>query len=357
MSHVVFFDDTAVAGGHQISAVTATRLLQRDHRVTFIVSAANARLAQLLRDAGVAVATVAPPRRLHAVRAMVATGEVRRLLRELRPDVVVAVQGNILLATRGIQAARREGIRAISFIPMALGVSRGARDRVWAAIGRYYYARPDAFITTSRTAAAALRRSGVRAPVHLAYYGPDLAALRDAPRQKTAAYTIAIIGRVVFSHKGHDVLLRALPRLPDVRLLVVGDGPDDARLDALARELGVAERIERVAWTSDMAPVYAAADLVALPSRFEGLPLVMLEAMYYRLPIVASAVDGMLEVLPAEWLFRSEDVEGLVRTIERLRASDASEAIERNHRRIVEEMNAERFAEAFARALAPSHRG
>jgi glycosyltransferase involved in cell wall biosynthesis len=349
--HVVFFDDTAVVGGHQISAVTAARLLQRTHRVTFVVSTANERLAELLREAGVAVVTIAPPPRLHAVRAIFGTGEVRRVLRELRPDVVVAVQGNILLATRGIQAARREGLRAVSFIPMALGSPRSARDRVWAAIGRYYYRRPDAFITTSKSAAEALRRSGVRSPIHLAYYGPDLASLRPVARVESSTYTIAIIGRVVFSHKGHDVLLRALPRLPDVRLLVVGDGPDDARLDTLARELGVTDRIERVAWTNDMAPVYAAANLIALPSRFEGLPLVMLEAMYARLPIVASAVDGMLEVLPPDWLFPAEDVEALVRTIARLRANDLSEAIERNYRLIVEQMNAERFGEAFARGL------
>lgn len=347
--HVVFFDDTAVVGGHQLSAVTAARLLQKTHRVTFI--AASDRLAALLREAGVPVVPVAPPPRLHAVRAMIGGGgEVRRLLRELHPGVVVAVQGNILLATRGIQAARRERIRAVSFIPMALGEAVTARDRLWAAVGRYWYGRPDAFITTSRTAAAALRRSGVRAPVHLAYYGPDLSALPPVARTPHP-YTIAIIGRVVFSHKGHDVLLRALPLIPEARLLVVGDGPDDARLDALARELNVAARIERLPWTDDVAAVYARADLIALPSRFEGLPLVMLEAMYYRLPIAASAVDGMLEVLPPDWLFPAGDAEALARTVQHLRTADVGAAVERNYRRIVEEMNAARFAEAFVAGL------
>lgn len=362
--HVVFFDDTAVVGGHQISAVAAARLLARDMRVTFIVSESNGRLTELLEEAGVPIARVAAPPRLHAIKAIVhggGVGEVRRLLRELQATVVVAVQGNILLSTRAIQAARRERIRVISFIPMAMGRAVTPRDRVWAAVARFYYARADAFITTSKNAMRALQGSGVRAPIHLAYYGPDLSAMPHIDRRAARAplnlrddeFTIAMIGRVVFSHKGHDVMLRALARdeLGDARLLVAGDGPDDARFDALARELGVAARVTRVAWSSDIARVYAAADLIALPSRFEGLPLVMLEAMACERPIAASAVDGMLEVLPPDWLFPAEDVDEFVRTIEHLRHDDVRDAIAHNRRLIEEEMNVEAFAGAFARAL------
>ena len=48
-----------------------------------------------------------------------------------------------------------------------------------------------------------------------------------------------------------------------------------------------------------------------IPSRYEGFPLVMLEAMYFRLPVIASAVDGMADLLPPHWLFPSGDVSAL----------------------------------------------
>jgi glycosyltransferase involved in cell wall biosynthesis len=90
---------------------------------------------------------------------------------------------------------------------------------------------------------------------------------------------VVCVGRLC-RQKGQDSLIRALAMLPDrtVRLVLVGDGPDAPQLRDLAHSLGLDDRIEFVGAT-DPRPYYRAADVVVLPSRWEGQSLVLLEAM------------------------------------------------------------------------------
>jgi glycosyltransferase involved in cell wall biosynthesis len=85
-----------------------------------------------------------------------------------------------------------------------------------------------------------------------------------------------------------------------VRLVVVGDGPERASLERLARELGLDQQIVFAGQSGDVAPFYAAADAFALPSHSEGSPYVLLEAMAAGLPVVATAVGGVPEILSDE---------------------------------------------------------
>ena len=120
--------------------------------------------------------------------------------------------------------------------------------------------------------------------------------------------------------KGIDLLLRALSsptlRGTDFRLVIVGDGPERGALMRLAASLNLEERTEWIGETSDVHRYFAEADLFVLPSRYEGLPNVVLEAMSWSLPVVATDVGGTSElVLPAEtgWLAEPESPESLAR--------------------------------------------
>jgi len=97
--------------------------------------------------------------------------------------------------------------------------------------------------------------------------------------------------------KGLDVLLRALPSVPGVDVEIVGDGPERAALEALARELDVAERVHFAGWSDGAREWLGRWDAFVLPSRFEGLPLAVLDAMLAELPVVATDVGSTGEAV------------------------------------------------------------
>ncbi len=121
--------------------------------------------------------------------------------------------------------------------------------------------------------------------------------------------------------KGFDVLLRALPALPDVTALLVGDGRERQPLVALADELGVSERVLVTGWVSNSRSYLPALDVFVLPSRFEAFPLAIVEAMLAGLPVVATDVGSVSEaVIDGETglLVPPEDPDALARALRRL---------------------------------------
>jgi glycosyltransferase involved in cell wall biosynthesis len=130
---------------------------------------------------------------------------------------------------------------------------------------------------------------------------------------------VGIAGRVSFKQKGHDVLLDAISRLNragvKVSLVVAGDGAGSERLRVQAGELGLADRVHLAGYLSNPAVLYCAVDALAIPSRFEGCPLVALEALQLSIPGVASRVDGLGDVWPPEWLVEPGDASALARAL------------------------------------------
>ena len=113
---------------------------------------------------------------------------------------------------------------------------------------------------------------------------------------------VGVVGRLRHE-KGQDVLLGAMSevigQVPEARLLVVGDGPDRDGLRAQSKRLGIADK---VIWAGAQTPeqvygTYGAMDVLAVPSRFEGFGLVAVEGMAAGLPVVASDVEGLREIL------------------------------------------------------------
>jgi glycosyltransferase involved in cell wall biosynthesis len=114
------------------------------------------------------------------------------------------------------------------------------------------------------------------------------------------AFVIASVGRL-HPQKGHEFLLAAIARLcqrlPDVLCLIAGDGADREKLMGLSLQLNVENSCRFLGWVSDMRDVYAAADVTVQTSLYEGMPNVVLEAMAMGCPVVATAVEGSVELV------------------------------------------------------------
>ncbi len=140
----------------------------------------------------------------------------------------------------------------------------------------------------------------------------DLAGMRHAAREvlgyRSGAFVVGAIARLD-PRKGLDVLLEAasaaLPRLPGLEVLIVGDGAERSRLVALSHERGLHTRVRFAGEHSDVRPYLAAFDLFAAPSRSEGLGIALVEALAAGVPVAGSRVGGIPEVLAqgeAGWL-------------------------------------------------------
>jgi glycosyltransferase involved in cell wall biosynthesis len=124
--------------------------------------------------------------------------------------------------------------------------------------------------------------------------------VRHAPRSRHngASPTLVSVGRFK-APKDFLTLARAIAALPPGTLhtLVVGDGPEREAIEAELNRLGLGEAVELLGERDDVQQLLAAADIFALATRSEGLPLSILEAMAAGLPVVASAVGGVPELV------------------------------------------------------------
>jgi glycosyltransferase involved in cell wall biosynthesis len=125
-------------------------------------------------------------------------------------------------------------------------------------------------------------------------------AAGEAPPPPPAAPRLVTVGRLI-PIKGHDVLLRAFAdarrEVPALELEVVGDGPLREQLQALARDLAVAQAVEFSGRVAPAAPAYERAAVVVVPSLGEGFGMVALEAAERGRAVVASAVGGLPEIV------------------------------------------------------------
>ena len=134
--------------------------------------------------------------------------------------------------------------------------------------------------------------------------GVDLSMFRPVDRDSARGHfglqgpTILTVGNRVLL-KGHDLIIRALSELPEVTLLIAGEGPNRTALEQLAQDLRVNERVRFLGVIDHerMCEIYSATDVLVLASEHEGWPNVLLEAMACGTPAIASSVGGIPEVI------------------------------------------------------------
>jgi glycosyltransferase involved in cell wall biosynthesis len=293
-------------------------------------------LPRFERMAGVRVHRVGVARARGAAGSLAfVAGGVRAVLRLARQVDVLHAHQLLSPATVGLVAARAAGLPLI-VNPHACGaigdvgvLSRSAlgRGRLLAVVRR-----ADAFVAVSRAIRDELIGAGappdrvwsIGNGVDTDRFAPAAAGERAAIRRALGLPDgpLAVYAGRLAPEKGVDVLIEAWPavvvRAPSARLVVIGAGPDEPRVRELVRERRVAGSVALLGGVPDAAPYLRAADAAVLPSRTEGLPVALLEAMSCALPVVATRVGGSAEVLadPATgWLVPAEDPPALAEAL------------------------------------------
>lgn len=233
-----------------------------------------------------------------------AAGQLRRLLMSVRPEIVQTFlfHANVL----GAMAARR------AKVPRVLAGIRVADPRRWRAwVERWACREIERIVCVSEGAARHCRELGYPAgKLAVIPNGVDFDRFAGAAPIELAELgiragrkAIVFIGRLD-KQKGLSDLLSICPRLvealPDHDLVIVGEGPERAALVRQAARLGIASRVHLTGWRADVPAILAAADLLVLPSRWEGMPNVVLEAMAAGKPVVATRTAGIEEALGAQ---------------------------------------------------------
>lgn len=304
MARVLFVSTSTTVGGAEKTVYTLATLLDpKRHQVAGVVSVKpEGDYARKLKLQGVPIESLdltGTPRPADASR-------LAEIIERLRPDIVHAVM------FKAIQLCRLAKPK-VSF-PFKLVSSPRVHYRTRSAftllIDRVLKGRDDLLIAECGASRDFLVRKLGYAPAKVVVIrnGVELAGwpVSKVDRQKrrlelrlnAGEILVGAVGRLD-KQKGFAVLIEAMARLKktDLRCVILGEGPERPRLEALIRKHELEKQVWLYGERSDIATWLSAFDIGCLPSLWEGLPNTLLEQMALGLPVVASGVDGVPEVV------------------------------------------------------------
>jgi L-malate glycosyltransferase len=292
-------------GGVEQRRLILARELDRERYEQLIIAReASGWLAGALREHGVHVVVVGGVHSLLDGRALWRSIAVAR---DFRPDIVHGAVFEGISAA--VAAGRLSGARVV-VEETSHATNRSARGH---ALFRAFAAGADACVAVSPAVGEYLYEvtNVPRSKITVITNGvtaPRVPSREDALRIRTAlglthdAFVVGTVGRIDDDdHKRYSDLVRAVEltktSLPELRLLVVGEGRQRQELEQLAQQLGVADRVCFTGARSDVGSMYAVMDVFSLVSDREAFGLVLPEAMMCSLPVVATAVGGMKDIV------------------------------------------------------------
>jgi glycosyltransferase involved in cell wall biosynthesis len=259
-------------------------------------------LAERATARGVPVRLIGPlPLGLEGARGVPA---LARLLRRERPDVFHAHMSSPVACKWALTAAVAARVPAVLGTVQVGGYEPPDRAAYWQL--RALSRGVDRYLAVSHGIANELvdRLSWPREKIDVVYNAVDLArAAVEAPpalREELGGgegRPLVLTPARLDAQKGHRVLFEAIPQVPDAVFLLAGEGPEREPLEALAAQLGIADRVRFLGRREDVPQLLAACDVFALPSLYEGSSLAVLEAMAAGIPIVSSAIGGTDELI------------------------------------------------------------
>jgi glycosyltransferase involved in cell wall biosynthesis len=293
--HIIHVDpEMGFSGGEVQVFLLIDGLVARGHTCT-VIAQPDSLVEQAARERNVPCRTL----RMRADWDVFAVRKLTKILGDLAPDVVHLHTGRANWL--GGWAAKRAGLTAVSTRRMDRDVKRNLKTR---RIYGEFVARTAAI---SPAVLKQLHAGGVPPenteliwsvvdPDQLQPTLPREQIRQDLglhPGQPMVFAAGALVGR-----KGFDCLIEAFAKVPQGAVLcIAGGGPEGGSLEGMVAALGVSDSVRLLGERSDMPNMLAAADIFAMPSRAEGLGIAALEAMAVALPVLASAVGGLQDLV------------------------------------------------------------
>lgn len=313
--HVVVYTDSAGVGGAEISLGHLVRTAPPEIELTVVG------VSSPVVEAVVAGRPLAP-RSVLPAQGIAAWWSHWQTFNRLRPDLIhlnlcTPWAGTIgLVAALGVPRAR---VVRVDQLPLR---TTGFWTWLWV---RLPSLRVDAHVAVGEASSRRMEdfyALGRHTVVSIPNGVPDLATLAFTPSPLADGWLqLGSVGRLD-PMKGQDVLLQALAQVERIQLVILGEGAFRPQLEQLVDELGLQNRVQLVGWVEQPQAYLKTFDVIAQPSRSEGFPLTVVEAMLAARPIVATRVGSVAEAITdgeSGLLVEKEDVAGLANALRRLR--------------------------------------
>ncbi|MBD2111215.1 MULTISPECIES: glycosyltransferase family 4 protein [Cyanophyceae] len=312
---VVVYTDSLGMGGAEFSLGHLVAAVSRDIAITVLGVSATVVDAIASQRPG-AEKIVLPPTGFTSIAAHLAT------LHRLRPDIVHLNLCTPWAGATGLAAALtlpQARVVRVDQLPLrttdaiALWRTRSLSLRVDAhvAVGEASARRMEDFYALGRNTVISVP-NGV----------PDVEVEpAPSPVLKEPMLVVGSVGRLD-AMKAHDILLRAIAQVDDTHVVVWGDGAERQALEHLAQDLGIGDRVSLPGWVNNPRAHLPNVDIFVLPSRSEGFPLAIVEAMLAARPVIATRVGSVAEAVIEQetgLLIEKNDVMGLVNALRRLK--------------------------------------
>jgi glycosyltransferase involved in cell wall biosynthesis len=357
----LFIDSARDFGGHEVMLTHFVEELARQNRVVpRVLARRDTRLRQLIERfaAPIDFATGGTSRVARVWTGCKDALVCMRAIRALKPELCIVAQGCILAQPACTTVAWLLGVPLVIYMPLvdsctSMGFRTG-KLRDW--VTRNGYAnQPDAWITiTEQQAQSFAAWAGVTRPIFTLSNTVE-PSIERAPQHGCTPVAqvprVLVLGRIEPHQKGLDLLVNYLANTPalvgQVRVTLAGEGSFQTAIEAqmdccpTLREL-----IELQPW-SDTLSTLQQTDVLLIPSRFEGVPLVMLEAMASGVPVIASDLPGTRPYLGSDSLFAVGDFQRAFELILSLRDPTHQRAvIARNRAAFAQRASASVFAKS-----------
>lgn len=373
---LLVYNDSAKIGGHEIISIQGLEQLYAGGGIIFyfVISKKNTALISLIQNKfpnSEITQINYSSGRLQFIKTLFSIGTVLRvknIINRINPKYILALQGSIEYGSICLVASKltKNKTILISYIPITHDLSKVSRHKLVGLakefLNRFLFKIPDYYITINESLKTNLLQR-CKKEIFIVKNGIDFSNLDNKLLTNENPFNpdkinILIIGRIEFNHKGQDLVLHMCRKYKDellaknVHFLILGSGSDSEKLVAWSNKYDPENNIiEFIPWTNTPQNYYFNSDIVLMPSRFEGTPLTILEAIYFHKIVIASNIEGISEILPSKYLFKSEDIDEMLKKIIDVVNNQKKYSTEDLREKILNEYSLAKFSQKFCSTI------